>query len=633
MLAMRRLGLLVAAVAAVAVLLPSFVHAASILSMGASITVVPDASIQVVETITTEPLGPHGIYRDIPLSFTSADGRAEAITISDVSAKNESGTPYQVLTSFENGKERIRIGDPNSTVSGVKTYVISYTVRGAITPYDTFDELYWNATGDGWSVPIATSSAKVVLSSRVDVSQIRAACYIGVRGSHTTCPPAINGDDRGVTTVFFAGPALSPGQGLTVAVGFPKGLVAYPAWWEAILQDWGLTILASLLFLAAIAYALWRVRTERAQGRGTIIPIYEPPSPYEPAQVDVLVHGWMGKRAWPATVVDLAVRGFVKIAEDAPLPLWRRGSTWAVAGAVLAASLLLVFIAGLFSPAILAFFGEAWLFVIIAVPLVLLVTFKAAVLTGGGARKDYLITEVTGADRSKLEDYEGQFLDKLFSLGTPFSTREMRRKSSKRQALFQAMQLLEKDLLSETATDTKAYTLEPKTAHNRLLIASVIMSILIGGFFTVPAEGDLRAAATLLTIAIFTVVYATWMRSRLNKGGSIEREAWLGFKLYLETAEKYRLQNLTPNQFQKFLPYAMVFGIEKKWAKAFEGIAMPPPDWYSGSAAAGAFSASSFTSGFSSSFSSSFASSGASGASGGGGGAGGGGGGGGGGGW
>ncbi len=98
--------------------------------------------------------------------------------------------------------------------------------------------------------------------------------------------------------------------------------------------------------------------------------------------------------------------------------------------------------------------------------------------------------------------------------------------------------------------------------------------------------------------------------------------------MYLETAERYRLENLTPETFEKFLPYAIIFGVEKNWGKAFAGMEMAPPNWYVGSAvSSGGFSAPSFSSSFSASFASSSTSSGGGGASGGGGSAGGGGGG------
>ena len=55
----------------------------------------------------------------------------------------------------------------------------------------------------------------------------------------------------------------------------------------------------------------------------------------------------------------------------------------------------------------------------------------------------------------------------------------------------------------------------------------------------------------------------------------------LGFKEYIKTAERYRVKfQEQQNLFEKFLPYAMVFGLADKWAKAFEGIIKESPDWY-----------------------------------------------------
>lgn len=71
--------------------------------------------------------------------------------------------------------------------------------------------------------------------------------------------------------------------------------------------------------------------------------------------------------------------------------------------------------------------------------------------------------------------------------------------------------------------------------------------------------------------------------ARLNKQGRILKEEWLGFKLYLEVADKYTYQRkLTPDLCEKYLPYAMIFGVEKKWAHAFDSIQMPVPQWYGG---------------------------------------------------
>jgi len=80
-------------------------------------------------------------------------------------------------------------------------------------------------------------------------------------------------------------------------------------------------------------------------------------------------------------------------------------------------------------------------------------------------------------------------------------------------------------------------------------------------------------------VMLFT---AKHMPAKTSKGSELFDKI-LGFKMYLETAEKHRVQKLTPETFEKFLSYAIVFGIEKQWANKFKSIYKTPPDWYEGS--------------------------------------------------
>jgi uncharacterized membrane protein len=75
---------------------------------------------------------------------------------------------------------------------------------------------------------------------------------------------------------------------------------------------------------------------------------------------------------------------------------------------------------------------------------------------------------------------------------------------------------------------------------------------------------------TLLASVIVLITY--WkFEARLSREGAILKDDWLGFKLYLETAERYRMQNLTPETFEKYLPYAIIFGVEKNGDKLLMG--------------------------------------------------------------
>lgn len=620
-----------------AALLPLAAYAAeSIDSFSSVITIRPDSSIRVSERIVYDfgTAEKHGIFRDIPLSYTTADGREGRLSIAAISVADETGAAYPFSLSKENGAQRIKIGDPDFTVTGEKTYVISYDVANALAPYDSFDELYWNVTGNDWQVPIGQNSATVILPAKVPAGDLRTSCYWGPKGAANICGITVNGDGERVISVVFSGLPLKPQEGLTVAIGFPKGLATFPPpvpWWKA--YPFSLIALGALVL--AVAFALYTVRSDARLGRGTIVPQYEPPQGIKPAQADVLVHGKISKRTWPATIVDLAVRQHVRITEESTTPRWRKAFdgvlvallVGGVLGIVLAASSISDFIA------MAVVFGILLLFFVLL----------AKAFSAQWFPTDYVLTKIP--NDAPMEEYERKLLDILFANGD-FSTKKMRKDVSASRALFTKMTALESDLYKETASDTNAYALGPDVARKRLkgffalgflaILAAVIFPQMFDAndlFVTLGQRYlDLTSAFGTLVIAAFVAAYPVYMRPRLNREGSVEREEWLGFKLYLSKAEQYRLQNLTPATFEKFLPYAMVFGIEKKWAKAFEGLNVPPPNWYRG-ASTTSFSPAIFAGSFGSSFSSSFASSGGGGASGGGGSSGGGGGGGGGGSW
>ncbi len=91
---------------------------------------------------------------------------------------------------------------------------------------------------------------------------------------------------------------------------------------------------------------------------------------------------------------------------------------------------------------------------------------------------------------------------------------------------------------------------------------------------------------SLLVSSIIVFLFAFFMPKYTQKG--IETKEKLdGFKLYLKTAEKDRIKfhnapEKNPEIFEKFLPYAMVFGVEKEWAQQFEDIYNQATDWYEG---------------------------------------------------
>src|SRR5690606_33206339 len=105
----------------------------------------------------------------------------------------------------------------------------------------------------------------------------------------------------------------------------------------------------------------------------------------------------------------------------------------------------------------------------------------------------------------------------------------------------------------------------------------ILGSVIAGALGTSAVGAFFAGGATAIVVGVFG-----WLMPRRTTSGA-RTHAWLlGFEEFLGRVEKDRLERLveSPAVFEKFLPYAMAFGVESNWAKAFEGIATEPPDWY-----------------------------------------------------
>lgn len=122
----------------------------------------------------------------------------------------------------------------------------------------------------------------------------------------------------------------------------------------------------------------------------------------------------------------------------------------------------------------------------------------------------------------------------------------------------------------------------PDKVRNKHLGLGILMFIL-GGVLT----GTLwmltifTCGPSLIIAGIVKIIFSFFMPAKTALGTDIY-EKCQGFRMFLHTAERFRMQKLTPEKFERFLPYAMVFGIEKEWAKNFKDIYKEPPSWYEG---------------------------------------------------
>jgi len=287
--------------------LPALAHAESIRSFDADIALAPDGSFSVTETIVYdfEDAERHGIFRTLPLAHpepASAWYKSRYVGI-DIASVSLDGAPAPYITDTPGDTYEVRIGDPDRWVSGVHTYTIEYTARGALFFGSGTPELYWNVTGDGWAVPIEV--ATVLVTAPAGMLDSAHTCYRGVSGSTEIC--AATSTPEGV---IVSVEMLAPGEGVTIA----QALVP-----ESV-EPQVLERTAHLLFALSAGVALvgllitlaYRIYTRHKVTR-SVIAEYEPYAGVRPMYAGALIDGTLDARDITAGIVYLAEQGFLTI--------------------------------------------------------------------------------------------------------------------------------------------------------------------------------------------------------------------------------------------------------------------------------------------------------------------------------
>jgi len=525
-----------------------------VVSYEVEITIADSGALQVREVIDYDfgAAERHGIFRDLVLRLGYDSTHDRVYRLSGVSVTAAAGTPAEFVVESVNRGERIRIGDPDRTISGRHVYEVSYRIDGALNGFERHDELYWNAIGPGWSVPV--ERAAVRLHAPGPVGQV--ACFAGAVGSTLPCSRAVTSG----TTATFGPDRLDAGAVFTVVAGLPKGVVPEP---RPILDErWSVdrafartpaTVGGATAILVGggvlIGRLLWRRGRDRrwvgsfvdatfgnVDGRHEPVPVtgdhpvpmqLEPPDGLRPGQVGTLVDERANPVDVSATIVDLAVRGWLRI-EEIPKEGW---------------------------------FGKAdWR----------LVRLRDAAERSPSARHPILLP------------YEGKLLDGLFQ-GRTDGVVEL---SDLRTAFATRMRGVQGELYDD-GVERGWFPTRPDRVRLRWLVAGGALAV-AGAAATALAAATTKLALVPLVVVplgLALAVASRWMPHRTAAGTAVMRRT-LGFRRFITESEKDRAQFAErAHLFTEYLPYAIVFGATEKWANAFEGLALPPPDtgWYIGS--------------------------------------------------
>ncbi|MEO8908438.1 MAG: DUF2207 domain-containing protein [Microbacteriaceae bacterium] len=491
-----------------------------------------NATLRTVETLVAQFPDTdqnHGIERMLPTRYGDADLHLSVVSVADAA-----GTPLHYSRTDSDDYATLRIGDADRYVHGTQTYVITYTTRNVVRSFaDTkADEFYWDVNGTGWAQPFGRVTARVhlqpTLTGTLTGNQV---CYRGAEGSADRCAITHSGN-----TFTADATGLGPHENVTVAIGFHPSTFAKPP----ILKDnWLFTVVPWVLVGLSVLLAGWALwsrvfRWRDAPGRPTIIAEYTPPKNLHPALAAEL----LGRRktGLSAQIVSFAVNRVVRIRE---FPDERKDTRYQL--------------------------------------------------------------ELLQEDAPSLSEPERVILTTLFGTVTAGRTMRLDRRDLKLGDRLASHRDDEKKRVRTLALRTK-----PRTKLTKRL-RWLTLALIAASFGHSWLANALRADTgwTVLTTALVVVIgICGWIWAappyRLTAKGAELRDHLRGLRLYIQLAEVDRIRMLqAPGTaeriditdrsavialYEKLLPYAMIFGLEKQWIGELEQnyAQTQAPDWYAG---------------------------------------------------
>ncbi|MFA5106874.1 MAG: DUF2207 domain-containing protein [Patescibacteria group bacterium] len=560
-----------------------------------------DGSVIVRETRTIE-------FKD---SFTWVESyilKNRVRNITDVKVFDEHNTeltePDAVITDEP---DRVNIRLNFSAAYETKSWVFQYTIIGGVGFFEDHDELYWNVLPLDREVPVDAVTAQVVLpEAPPELANYKQTIYLGALGSTTESLDYTFPDDK---TIAFHGSDIPAYDGFTIVSSWPKNIVQDPGTvrLEARFGDQAVTGNVYINGQSVNDQTPYAYQLLPADGPEKTISVTIKRFGYVAETKDVTVHRgttqaytfelqeawWYRAGKYLFAIVAVGLWIFIFVAFWLYYRRWKRYGQDPQEKKTIIAQYeppknMRPSEMGTVIDEKVQTRDLTTMIVDFAVRGYLTITeIESGVIR---KKKDYLLTK-TGKAPIDLLAYERHMLDSLFS-GVA------EEKISDLQADFYLQIPKLRSLLYQDVAE-KGYFEKPPDAVRRhyawkpavlmsfgflaVIFASAIMPLLITLFLP------------LVFIGLIGLIFAFVMPKKTVLGA--EAHWWTeGFKLYLSTAERFRLGAMTPETFEKYLPYAMVLGVEKKWANRFKDIVIQPPNWYhSSTGLTGAFVLTNFT--------------------------------------
>ena len=481
-----------------------------------TIEISKDGSAVVVERISLVFVGEwHGIHRTIPIEYPGPNGTNYELFLDVKGVTDGSGAKLKYESSTTNRSRDLKIYIPDAA-DATRTVEITYSVRNGTRFFKDYDEFYWNVTGNDWPVPIDHASATVRLPESA-AGSLRAQAFTGVYGS-TQRDATANVD--GATAQFETNNRLPMRGGMTIDVYIPQGILSEPS---ALTKFFWFVGGNPIVFFPVVVFAamflLWWYKGRDPDAGMSVAPMYEPPPGISPAEAGTLLDDSIHPRDITSTIVDLAVRGYIKIEETAEK--------------------------------------------------VLLFTHK-----------DYVFHLLKPRDQwgADLAPHERVMLENIFAGGdeTRLSSLKNRFYTAVpviRQDIMAALKTKGIYLLDPESAN--GYSVGAAIAI--ILPFAIFQYMGWANFLNSPL---LLIVCGAISVVIWWL-FARVMTAKTVKGARTRIEV-LGFQEFMNRVDAERLKLMPPTTFEKYLAFAMALGVEHHWAQAFTGIIKDPPQWYVG---------------------------------------------------
>lgn len=456
----------------------------------------------------------HGIYRDFPTDYTDRMGNLVRVVFSlDGIFRDGNPEPYHI-NSLDNGL-RIYIGDADTYVSGGEhRYTLAYSVQRVVGFFDTYDEFYWNVTGNGWVFPIEKSSIRIEFPMGARVEK-----YAGYTGAFGASGKAYRAGMEGNIFVAETNAPLGAGEGFTVAASIPKGFVHAPTEAQKLalfLKDnrvWVIFFASSVFLFVFLFVAWWK---KGRDPHGAIIPRFDVPEGISPDLLRFVVKQGYDTKTLTCFIVDAAVKGYLRIEDNEDETVLKR--------------------------------------------------------TGKVVSHDTLNLAMQSTLNGIFRQGGRLVLPKSrFFKGKNKSSRQERRELA---SLLENVQYIHEKNFKHPYNDT--YFSQNAGILLAGFIIMLFSFSAVFGLSLTQDQRVYACIATFLVQVVLLMGFGGPLKKYTRKGEEVANYA-AGLKMFLSVAEEARLnalypKTITPEKFEQMLPYALALGVEQKWCEYFSDL-------------------------------------------------------------